>query len=188
MRLDPGDNDKEPTMHEIANVVGIMEQELPPKLVAIPDKDINDAAGVGGPMKKFGGRLKTIMDPASRNVLVVKEMVVIPVVDLCARLSPDAKTKPIFEICPPMADVENKAALLTSELVATVKPVATASLGAPVVSCPAAKVMDCAPAGSAALAVVHTMTRVAAVIAHPDNVAAPDTGLRLPSGVDGPVK
>ena len=59
---------------------------------------------------------------------------------------------------------------------------------APVINCPAAKVMDCAPAGSAALAVVHTMTRVAAVIAHPDNVAAPDTGLRLPSGVDGPVK
>ena len=37
-------------------------------------------------------------------------------------------------------------------------------------------------------AVVHTMTRVAAVIAQSDNVAPPDTGLRLPSGVDGPVK
>ena len=48
--------------------------------------------------------------------------------------------------------------------------------------------MDWAPAGSAALVVVHTMTRVAAVIVHPDNVAPGDTGMRVPSGVDGPVK
>ena len=58
----------------------------------------------------------------------------------------------------------------------------------PVISCPAAKVMDCAPAGSTALAVVHTITRVAAVITHPDNVAPADTGTSVPTGEDGPVK
>ena len=75
-----------------------------------------------------------------------------------------------------------------SALVATIKPLTAASLGAPVVSCPAAKVMDCAPAGRDADAVVHTMVRVAGVIAHPDKAARPDTGLSVPCGVAGPVK
>ena len=77
---------------------------------------------------------------------------------------------------------------LESILVATVNPVVTASLGAPVVSCPGANVMDCAPAGSTAVAVVHTMVRFAATITHPDNVAPGDTGTSVPAGVDGPVK
>ena len=64
----------------------------------------------------------------------------------------------------------------------------SASLGAPVVSCPAANVMICAPAGSVAVAVVHTMVRVAGVIAHPDNVARPDPVGSAPTGVAGPVK
>ena len=133
------------------------------------------------------GRLMVMVPPMGSADAVVNANVVIPVVVLCATLSPAASVRDTLVTCPPIAgDMLEK--LATSALVATVKPVATASLGAPVVSCPAAKVMDCAPAGSAALAVVHTMTRVAAVIAHPDNVAAPDTGLRLPSGVDGPVK
>ena len=50
------------------------------------------------------------------------------------------------------------------------------------------KVMDCAPAGRDADAVVHTMVRVAGVIAHPDKAARPDTGLSVPCGVAGPVK
>ena len=58
----------------------------------------------------------------------------------------------------------------------------------PVTSSPAAKVMDCAPAGRDADAVVHTMVRVAGVIAHPDKAARPDTGLSVPCGVAGPVK
>ena len=128
-----------------------------------------------------------MVPPMDSADAVVNANVVIPVVVLCATLSPAASVRDALVTCPPMAG-DMIAKLTKSVLVATVKPVATASLGAPVVSCPAAKVMDCAPAGSAALAVVHTMTRVAAVIAHPDNVAAPDTGLRLPSGVDGPVK
>ena len=75
-----------------------------------------------------------------------------------------------------------------SALVATVNPVETASLGAPVVSCPAANVMDRTPAGSAAVAVVHTMVRFAEVITHPDNVAPADAGTSVPAGLDGPVK
>ncbi len=133
------------------------------------------------------GRLMVMVPPIDSADAVVNANVVIPVVVLCATLSPAASVRDALVTCPPMAG-DMIAKLTKSVLVATVKPVATASLGAPVVSCPAAKVMDCAPAGSAALAVVHTMTRVAAVIAHPDNVAPPDTGLRLPSGVDGPVK
>ena len=63
-----------------------------------------------------------------------------------------------------------------------------ASLVIPVTNCPAANVMDCAPAGRDADAVVHTMVRVAGVIAHPDKAARPDTGLSVPCGVAGPVK
>ena len=48
--------------------------------------------------------------------------------------------------------------------------------------------MICAPAGSVAVAVVHTMVRVAGVITHPDNVARPDTAVSVPTGVAGPVK
>ena len=58
----------------------------------------------------------------------------------------------------------------------------------PVTSSPTAKVMDCAPAGRDADAVVHTMVRVAGVITHPDKAARPDTGLSVPCGVAGPVK
>ena len=50
------------------------------------------------------------------------------------------------------------------------------------------KVMDCAPAGRDADAVVHTMVRVAGVMAHPDSVAEPDAGVSVPTGVAGPVK
>ena len=52
---------------------------------------------------------------------------------------------------------------------------------------PLEKMIDCAPAGSAAVAVVHTMVRVAEVITHPDNVAPAD-GTSVPAGLDGPVK
>ena len=103
-------------------------------------------------------------------------------------MSSAANTRWTSETFPPIAGIEKEQKLRKSAEVETVKPVATASLGAPVVSCPAAKVMDCAPAGSTALAVVHTMTRVAAVITHPDNVAPADTGISVPTGEDGPVK
>ena len=128
-----------------------------------------------------------IVPPLGSADAVVNEKVVIPVVVCCAALSPAASVRDALVTCPPIAG-DMLEELTTSVLVATVKPVATASLGAPVVSCPAAKVMDCAPAGSTALAVVHTMTRVAAVITHPDNVAPADTGTSVPTGEDGPVK
>jgi len=35
---------------------------------------------------------------------------------------------------------------------------------------------------------VHTMVRVAGVMAHPDSVAEPDAGVSVPTGVAGPVK
>ena len=129
-----------------------------------------------------------IIPPMGRFELVVKEIVVTPVVVHCATLSPAAKVRKTLETRPPIAAVEYTATLLTSALVATVKPVETDSLGAPVVSCPAANVMICAPAGSVAVAVVHTMVRVAGVISHPDNVARPDTAVSAPTGVAGPLK
>ena len=57
-------------------------------------------------------------------------------------------------------------------------------LGTPVVNCPAANVMRCDPAGSCALAVVHTIVRFATVIVHapPAKDAEPDTGIREPAG------
>ena len=102
-------------------------------------------------------------------------------------MSPAASVRDALVTCPPIAG-DAIGELARSALVATTKPLTSASLGAPVVSCPAAKVMDCAPAGRAADEVVHTMARVAGVIAHPDNAAEPDTGLSVPSGVAGPVK
>ena len=93
--------------------------------------------------------------------------------------------------CPPMAG-DALGALITSALVCTVTPVATDSLGAPVVSCPAANVIRCDPAGSCALAlaVVHTIVRLATVIVHtpPAKDAEPDTGVREPAGDAKPVK
>ena len=133
------------------------------------------------------GRLMVMVPPVDNADAVVNAKVVIPVVVFCATLSPAASIRDALVTCPPIAG-DMLEELATSALVATVKPVAAASRGAPVVSCPAANVMDCAPAGSTAVAVVHTMTRVAAVIAHPDNVAPPDTGLSEPTGVAGPVK
>ena len=133
------------------------------------------------------GRLTVMVPPTGIVVAALNAIVVIPVVVRCATLSPAASVRDALVTCPPIAgDMLDE--LTASALVATVKPVETDSLGAPVVSCPAANVMICAPAGSVAVAVVHTMARVAGVIAHPDNVARPDTGVSVPTGVAGPVK
>ena len=126
-----------------------------------------------------------MVPPMDNTDAVVNAKVVIPVVVRCATLS--ASVSDALVTCPPIAG-DTLDELATSALVATVKPVETDSLGAPVVSCPAANVMICAPAGSVAVAVVHTMVRVAGVIAHPDNVARPDTAVSTPTGVAGPVK
>ena len=128
-----------------------------------------------------------MVPPTGTGVAVLNDMVVIPVVVRCATLSPAASVRVALVTCPPIAG-DKLGELTTSALVATVKPVETDSLGAPVVSCPASNVMICAPAGSAAPAVVHTMVRVAGVMAHPDNVAEPDSGVSVPPGVAGPVK
>ena len=125
--------------------------------------------------------------PMGNSDAVVNVKVVIPVVVRCATLSPDASVRVALVTCPPIAG-DKLGELTTSALVVTVKPVETDSLGAPVVSCPGANVMICAPAGSAAPAVVHTMARVSGVMAHPDNVAEPDAGVSVPPGVAGPVK
>ena len=125
--------------------------------------------------------------PTGTGVAVLNDMVVIPVVVRCATLSPAASVIATLVTCPPIAG-DKLGELTTSALVATVKPVETDSLSAPVVSCPASNVMICAPAGSAAPAVVHTMVRVSGVMAHPDNVAEPDAGVSVPPGEAGPVK
>ena len=78
--------------------------------------------------------------------------------------------------------------LNASKLVPTETFPEKGTLELPVTSCPFANVMICAPAGSAAPAVVHTMVRVAGVMAHPDNVAEPDAGVSVPPGVARPVK
>ena len=135
----------------------------------------------------MGGRLMVMVPPMGNTDAVVNAKVVIPVVVRCATLSPAASVSDALVTCPPIAG-DTLDELATSALVATVKPVETDSLGAPVVSCPAANVMICAPAGSVAVAVVHTMVRVAGVIAHPDNVARPDPVGSAPTGVAGPVK
>ena len=104
-------------------------------------------------------------------------------------VTPAASVSDAPVTCPPMAG-DALGALITSALVCTVTPVATDSLGAPVVSCPAANVMRCDPAGSAWLAVVHTIVRFATVIVHtpPAKDAEPDTGVREPAGDAAPVK
>ena len=131
-----------------------------------------------------------VMVPLTGNTeAVVNATVVTPEVGFCATLSPAASVSDAPVTCPPMAG-DALGALITSALVCTVTPVATDSLGAPVVSCPAANVMRCDPAGSAWLAVVHTIVRLATVIVHtpPAKDAEPDTGVREPAGDAAPVK
>ena len=129
-----------------------------------------------------------MVPPMGNTDAVLNVKVAIPVVVRCATLSPDASVRVALVTCPPIAG-DKLGELTTSELVATVKPVETDSLGAPVVSCPGANVMIRAPGGSTAPVVVHTMVRVAGVMAHPDNVVAePDAGVSVPPGVAGPVK
>jgi len=129
-----------------------------------------------------------MVPPMGNTDAVLNVKVVIPVVVRCATLSPAASVIATLVTCPPIAG-DKLGELTTSALVATDKPVETDSLGAPVISCPTANVMICGPGGSAATAVVHTMVRVAGVMAHPDNVVAePDAGVSVPPGVAGPVK
>ena len=128
-----------------------------------------------------------MVPPMGNTDAVLNVKVVIPVVVRCATLSPAASVRVALVTCPPIAG-DKLGELTTSALVATDKPVETDSLGAPVVSCPTANVMICGPGGSTAPAVVHTMVRVAGVMAHPDNVAMPDAGVSVPPGVARPVK
>ena len=128
-----------------------------------------------------------MVPPMGNTDAVLNVKVVIPVVVRCATLSPAASVIATLVTCPPIAG-DKLGELTTSALVATDKPVETDSLGAPVVSCPTANVMICGPGSSTAPAVVHTMVRVAGVMAHPDNVAEPDAGVSVPPGVARPVK
>ena len=62
-------------------------------------------------------------------------------------------------------------------------------LGDPITNCAGPKVIRCDPAGSSALAVVHTIVRLATVIVHaPAKDAEPDTGTSTPVGDAAPVK
>ena len=99
-----------------------------------------------------------MVPPTGNTEAVVNATVVTPAVAFCATLSPAASVSDAPVTCPPMAG-DALGALITSALVCTVTPVATDSLGAPVVSCPAPKVIRCDPAGSTALAVVHTIVK-----------------------------
>ncbi len=136
----------------------------------------------------MGGRLMVMVPPMGNSDAVLNVKVVIPVVVRFATSSPAASVIATLVTCPPIAG-DKLGELTTSALVATVKPVETDSLGAPVVSCPTANVMICVPGGSNAPAVVHTMVRFAGVMAHPDNVVAePDAGVSVPPGVARPVK
>ena len=129
------------------------------------------------------------MVPLTGNTeAVVNAIVVTPEVDFCATLSPAASVSDAPVTCPPMAG-DALGALITSALVCTETPAATDSLGDPVVSCPAANVILCNPAGSGSPEVVHTMVRLAAVKVHEAvSAAEPDTGTRVPAGDAAPVK
>ena len=120
---------------------------------------------------------------------VINATVVTPDVAFCATLSPAASVSDAPVTCPPMAG-DTLDALMTSALVCTATPAATDSLGAPVVSCPAANVILCSPAGSEApAAIVHTIVRLAAVKVHEAaSTAEPDTGTSVPTGEPAPVK
>ena len=131
-----------------------------------------------------------VMVPFAGNTeAVVNATVVTPEVACCATLSPAASVSDAPVTCPPMAG-DALGTLVTSALVCTVTPAATDSLGAPVVSCPAAKVIFCSPAGSEApAAIVHTIVRLAAVNVHEAvSTAEPDTGTSVPTGEPAPVK
>ena len=129
------------------------------------------------------------MVPLTGNTeAVVNAKVVTPEVDFCATLSPAASVRDAPVTCPPMAG-DALGALITSALVCTATPAATDSLGAPVVSCPAANVTFCDPAGSGLPAIVHTIVRPAAVKVHDAaSTAEPDTGTSVPMGDAAPVK
>ena len=99
-----------------------------------------------------------MVPPTGNTEAVVNATVVTPAVAFCATLSPAASVSDAPVTCPPMAG-DALGALITSALVCTVTPVATDSLGAPVVSCTGPKVIRCDPAGSTALAVVHTIVK-----------------------------
>ena len=59
----------------------------------------------------------------------------------------------------------------------------------PMMRLPGVNVIRCDPAGSSALAVVHTIVRLATVIVHaPAKDAEPDTGTSTPVGDAAPVK
>ena len=123
-----------------------------------------------------------------KTVAVMNATVVTPDVAFCATLSPTASASDAPVTCPPMAG-DALDALITSALVCTATPAATDSLGAPVVSCPAANVILCRPAGSESPAIVHTIVRLAAVKVHePVSTAEPDTGTSVPTGEPAPVK
>ena len=95
------------------------------------------------------------MVPLTGNTeAVVNAKVVTPEVDFCATLSPAASVRDAPVTCPPMAG-DALGALVTSALVCTATPAATDSLGAPVVSCPAANVTFCNPAGITSLVTTH---------------------------------
>ena len=85
---------------------------------------------------------------------VVNAKVVTPEVDFCATLSPAASVRDAPVTCPPMAG-DALGALITSALVCTATPAATDSLGAPVVSCPAANVTCFNPAGISSSVTPH---------------------------------
>ena len=56
-------------------------------------------------------------------------------------------------------------------------------------SCPAANVILCNPAGSAAFPIVQTIVRLAVVIVHEAvSAAEPDAGTSKPTGEAAPVK
>ena len=134
------------------------------------------------------GRLMVMLAPTDNSDSVEKEIMTGLFVGFKETRSVSFIANSLICSSPPIAgENENELNSFRKSLFVLIcTPFSSGFLGKPVIK--AAKVMDWAPAGSAALVVVHTMTRVAAVIVHPDNVAPGDTGMRVPSGVDGPVK
>ena len=126
------------------------------------------------------------MVPLTGNTeAVVNAKVVTPEVDFCATLSPAASVRDAPVTCPPMAG-DALGALVTSALVCTATPAATDSLGAPVVSCPAANVTFCDPAGIGLLPMLHIIVNFELSILHNPlfaNIWEDDKDFRVPVAV-----
>ena len=122
-----------------------------------------------------------ILPPAGTSSCVVNEKVATAVVALVVNWS-DAAIAMLTDVTFATIITAIAAAALCAFPLAFIVKLLAAANAPPVVSSPAANVILCAPAGNTAVAVVHTILNVAAVIVQvADSVAVPDAGTSTPA-------